>query len=71
MPASNLGRHPGAPGAVRRCPTRTAPSIPSACPQANDEWAAKKARAKQLPWTMLDELKGAARAQEPGVQYPA
>jgi hypothetical protein len=39
--------------------------------KANDEWAAKKARAKQLPWTMLDELKGAARGQEPGVQYPA
>ncbi|KAI7843193.1 hypothetical protein COHA_003176 [Chlorella ohadii] len=39
--------------------------------KANDEWAAKKARAKQLPWTMLDELKAATRAQEPGVQYPA
>lgn len=50
-------------------PTLGASSPPSAV-QAADTWAAKKARAKSLPQAMLDELKGAARAYEPGVPNP-
>ncbi len=40
-------------------------------PQDNDEYAAKKQRAKAAPQNMVDELKAAARALEPGVAYPA
>lgn len=52
------------------CPSDTPPHH-NARLQANDEWAAKKARAKALPEGMVEELKAAARACQPGVQYPA
>lgn len=56
-------------------PPYTAPPTPftlhPTTPQSNEEWAAKKAHAKTRPATMLEELKAAARACQPGVQYPA
>lgn len=50
-------------------PPACPPPIP--CPQAQAAWAAKTARAKALPQAMVEELKMAARAAEPGVEYPA
>ena len=39
--------------------------------QANDAYAAKKQRAKQVPQSMLDELRMAAMACDPTANYPA
>lgn len=61
---------------VHECiePAACTPTVPlplrRVCLQAHDDWAAKKTRAKQLPYSMLEELKSAARCAEPGVVYP-
>lgn len=38
--------------------------------QAAEAWEAEKNLAKQLPATMVEELKAAAMAKQPGVVYP-
>ena len=39
-------------------------------PQVLDAYAAKKQRAKNVPQSMLEELRAATRAVQPGAQYP-